>query len=405
MGSVAQSIGGVLGIGGNPFDFKAQAAPIVNPLEEGQLKGAYDYTNQALQGQQALAQQLGQAGGIQNQADVYRQLQQIASGQGPNPAQAMLAQSTGQNVANQAALMAGQRGASSNAGLIARQAAQAGGTAQQQAAGQAAALQAQQAMNAIQQAGGIAGQQVANQMAGQGALTSAGLQQQGQLMGAQQGFNQAQLANTQQQNQINQAMAAANAQRLAGALGGAFNAVGGLGGIAGGLGSMGSKIGGLFGAGSGATSMAGGAEAADLAGVAALAAHGGMIPDHLTKMHEHYHGEPYAHGGQIPIIVSPGEKYIPPQEAKEVAKGHKSIAQAGHKIPGQAKVDGDSYKNDTVPMKAEAGGIVIPRSVMQSKDPVKEGTKFLIEAMKKHGGHKEKSDFHHALKKAISKRG
>ncbi len=112
-------------------------------------------------GQQGnLAGQLGGAGGIGAQTgaigglqDVLAQQQGVANGTGPNPAQAMLNQATGQNVANQAALMAGQRGAGANVGLMARQAAQQGAGIQQNAAGQGAAMQAQQQMNALNSMG------------------------------------------------------------------------------------------------------------------------------------------------------------------------------------------------------------------------------------------------------------
>jgi len=103
--------------------------------------------------------------GLTNTAN---QLQNVALGQGPNPAQAMLAQTTGANVANQAALMAGQRGASANSGLLARQAAQQGANTQQQAVGQGATLQANQSLNALNNMGNIYGTQAgaANQFYG-----------------------------------------------------------------------------------------------------------------------------------------------------------------------------------------------------------------------------------------------
>jgi hypothetical protein len=133
----------------------------------GGLGGAGAVGN-AIAGQQGLASGLGGAGGIGAQTSAIQnlqnvlaqqqglqgQLQGVVAGTGPNPAQAMLNQATGQNVANQAALMAGQRGAGSNVGLIARQAAQQGAATQQQAVGQGAALQAQQSLGALGQIGG-----------------------------------------------------------------------------------------------------------------------------------------------------------------------------------------------------------------------------------------------------------
>jgi hypothetical protein len=88
-------------------------------------------------------------------------------------------------------------------------------------------------------------------------------------------------------------------------------------------------------------------------------------------------GEMYAaRGGRVPAKVSPGEVYIPPHNVKAVAKGA-DAKQAGEVIPGKAKVKGDSLKNDTVDKDLESGGVVIPRSVMNSKDPAKEAAKFV----------------------------
>jgi hypothetical protein len=76
----------------------------------------------------------------------------------------MLSQATGANTANQAALMAGQRGSGANAGLMARQAAQQGAANQQNSAGQAATMQANQSLNALNSMGSLATSQ-ANQQA------------------------------------------------------------------------------------------------------------------------------------------------------------------------------------------------------------------------------------------------
>lgn len=179
----------------------------------GNLSGALASQQALAQRQQALAEQ---------QQGLVGQYQDIAAGRGPNPAMAMLNQQTGQNVANQAALMAGQRGAGANVGLMARQAAQQGAATQQQAVGQGATMQAQQQLNALgaigaqQQAIGnttanigntnsnvanIAAQQIAQQQAQQQALA---------------GMSQAQVA--QQQAAINAAQQAASgmtAQQMA----------------------------------------------------------------------------------------------------------------------------------------------------------------------------------------------
>lgn len=92
-----------------------------------------------------------------------------------------------------------------------------------------------------------------------------------------------------------------------------------------------------------------------------------------------------ARGGKVPVIVSPGEAYVPPQNVKAVGTGKVPMNKAAEIIPGKAKVHGDSLKNDIVPKKLEEGGVVIPRSVMNSKDPAKNAAKFVSQYMAKGG--------------------
>lgn len=90
-----------------------------------------------------------------------------------------------------------------------------------------------------------------------------------------------------------------------------------------------------------------------------------------------------AHGGKVPVMLSPGEKTLSPREAKAVAAGQADPQQVGKKVPGKASVAGDSLKNDTYPTTLESGGVVIPRSVMNSKNPGKEAAKFVQAVMAK----------------------
>lgn len=89
-----------------------------------------------------------------------------------------------------------------------------------------------------------------------------------------------------------------------------------------------------------------------------------------------------AKGGKVPAMVSPGEQYIPPHDLKKVVKEGKNPLHVGERIPGKPKVKGNSYANDTVPKTLEAGGVVIPNSVMQSKDPAKNAAKFVAATLK-----------------------
>lgn len=329
-------------------------------------------TSQSQQKQQSFADAVLTPQLQQNQNSLTGQLQDAAAGKGPNPAQAMLAQSTGANVANQAALMAGQRGAGANVGLIARQAAQQGAATQQQAAGQGATLDAQQQIAArgqLQQQ--LAGQQAAGLQAQQGAaqtalgnqgittsaLTNAG-QQGTQLAGQAMGI---QGAAGQQANQYQH-------QAVTGALGGLGSA------LQTGLGSTG-----------GATPTAQYSNPQ----ISSYAAGGDVQKSSPKSAAGKFMSTLFmAHGGAVPAMVSPGERYLSPKEVEKVAKGKKEPMKAGERIPGKAKVDGakNSYRNDTVAKTLETGGIVLPRSVTQAKNPAKEAAKFVNAILAKKKG-------------------
>lgn len=377
--------------------YQAQAAPIqtaVTPqqlqAQQAQAQAAYQQGQGGLQQQQDLLNALAAQNGIQNQSNVYNQLQNVASGTGPNPAQAMLAQSTGTNVANQAALMAGQRGAGANVGLEARQAAQQGANTQQQAAGQAATLQANQSLNALGQLGGLATQQVGQQI---GAVQGVNQVTQAQQQAAQ--ANQQQMLNAiAAQNQANVGMQgninSANAQIAGINTQGQYNLVSN-----------------LTGAGGSALGLAEGGEIPSVPQQSAqmmmkpiqspsgpkskvaqlMMAKGGQVypADRMptTSMYEGGKFGPttpemgYAKGGKVPALVSPGEVYLPPEKVKKVAKEGKNPLSVGEKIPGKPKYPGNDYRNDILPKTLESGGVIIPNKVMQSKNPAKEASKFV----------------------------
>lgn len=94
-----------------------------------------------------------------------------------------------------------------------------------------------------------------------------------------------------------------------------------------------------------------------------------------------------AKGGKVPAMVSPGEQYLPPKDVKKVAKGANPLA-VGERIPGKPKYKGNNYANDIVPKTLEAGGIVIPNKIMQSKNPHWEAMKFVHATMAKNRGKK-----------------
>lgn len=433
------AIGGMLGTAGGAAGtgFKGpESVNLVNPVNGAQLSQADIGVNNSMQSQQQLLQALQGQNGIGNQSQVYNQLQGIANGTGPNPAMAQLNQTTGANVANQAALMAGQRGASSNVGLMARQAAQVGGNIQQQAVGQGATMQANQSLNAINAAGGIAGQQVNNQVGQTNANTNAQQAYQQNLLGAQAQYNNAQMGLQSNINTNNTALVG-NVQKQQGdvigglAKGAAMAAAAAGGGMitkyadggdtsfqapqqpAGPQSKFGQFLKGSTGAaaiqpinpqgGGGAT---GGSDLNN--GIAdATAALGKGIkkqfatqPD--TNPQAQAAGAPnptpnlsvpqapvaspnslMADGGMVPALLSPGEKYLAPKEVEEVAKGKANPAQVGKIVPGKPKFKGNNYANDVVPAKLKEGGVVIPNSIMQSKDPARGAADFVNKIMAK----------------------
>lgn len=368
LGPWGAAIGGIAGGLYGGFAGSGAGGPVItDPVSGQQLTDASGAVGGSIAEQQAFVNALAAQGGIQNQSNVYSQLQGVANGTGPNPAQAQLAQATSANVANQAALMAGQRGASSNVGLIARQAGQQGAATQQQAAGQAATLQANQSLGALGQLGGIAGQQVAEQGGALQGLSGTTLNNQGQVLGAQGQFNTAQVSDK------NGAIAQGNQtydQNLTG-------------GLLSGLGTAATTFAGPKSAGGGGSTNAPGSApslGADTTFPKPQFAEGGPVSAvgrHL-KM---------AKGGKVPVMVSPGERYLSPSEAQAVAAGKKNPMQSGEHIPGKPKVGGakDSYTNDTVPKTLESGGIVLPRHITQGSNAPEKAAAFVRAILARQG--------------------
>lgn len=329
--------------GGNGAGFKA-----VGPSASQTAQSNKDVATSMKQ-QKDFIKALQAQGGLGNQTDVYNQLSGVAAGTGPNPAQAMLAQATGQNTANQAALMAGQRGSSANAGMIARQAAMQGAANQQNAVGQGATLQANQSLGALQGMGNMANTMVSNQ---QGALNQYGQQatnNQGNIFGLQQSANSA-----------NANIAAQNAQSQANMMGNIMGAAGTVGGFMVG-GPPGAVVGGQVGKETGKSMKAEGGPVEPVSG-----------PRSVVGRHFHM----MAKGGNVPAMVSPGEQYLDKGDVQQVKSGANPLA-VGERIPGKPKHPGNNYANDVVPKDLEAGGIVIPNSIMQSKDAAKKAAKFV----------------------------
>ncbi len=401
-------------------------------------------------------------------------LQGIANGTGPNPAQAMLNQQTGANVAQQAALMAGQRGAGANVGLMARQAAQQGAGIQQQAVGQGATMQANQSLGAIgqmgaqqqamagtqgqiagigagltaaqqaaiaaqygqgatatgmQQAGiesqfghgttqigqqqqalganaGIAGQQVGQQIGATNAVSAAQQGEQGQLLGA---IGQSNTANVAQQGNVNTANAGIAGAKIAGQNDMA-------GGLLQGAGVGGKLVGAVLGGAQGGyVHMAEGGAAAppypipNGGGPVVAAPLPGPVappPGPASSFGQFLSGR--GDTGSYLANQNPEEKSdeaaatFTPTKGKSAlfngaaAVGQRAMGATGGLAKGGGAVNaktseqkatksGNSYANDKIPAMLSEGEIVVPRSVLQSGDPVRGAADFVAKVMAKRG--------------------
>lgn len=487
------------GANGTGFSGPSQTQ-IDSPTTVAQANTAYNQTQQGLQNQQNFVNATQAQNGLGNQSSVFNQLQGVANGTGPNPAQAQLAQATGANTANQAALMAGQRGSNANAGLIARQAAMQGGANQQNSAGQAASLQAQQSLNALSGLGNLATQQVGQQQQALSGYNQAAQGQQQNLLNGIAAQNNARVGIQSNINSVNGQLANTSMQGQQGLMGGLMNSAGGIASAVGSLFAEGGKVPRQMLAGgmqqvsqlppqagqyapidpnapdvfdpsktnSGApiqvqapaaavpAAQQAQAKANTIAAPRASNNAKSSAPSQPVAQAEPNYGNPGANalykgassfgsflsslgssnssdpapevqaasdqlgvadpnnimqgdagfnredqmaasqdpgtmnaaeGGKVPAMVSPGERYLPPKEVQEVKAGKKNPMEAGEKIPGEAKVKGakDSYANDTVPKDLEAGGLVLPRSVTQSKHPHWAAMKF-VQAHMAQGG-------------------
>ncbi len=329
---IAGAVGNILGTNNN---FQATGANINPGTNVGQLNQAYTGTQGALNQANNLTNQLnpGIAQGAGSQNMLTNQLAQESVGGGPNPAQAALNQNTSANVANQAALMAGQRGAGANAGLIARQAAQQGGALQQQAVGQEATQASQQ------------------QLAAQNALQNLSAQQ------VQQGTNAVQLGNQAQQNEQNILQGANTAGNNASvSMQSNINSTNAA--VASGnqdanqdlLPNIGSALGSIG------------------KGIVDLFAGGGEVPEHMHTMAKIYH--PHLYGG--------GE-----------VKNMGTRLEAGGKVPGKPMVNKDDYDNDTVDAKLSPGEVVIDLNTLKDKGKLGQMARFVAQNIeRKNAGRK-----------------
>lgn len=217
------AIDSLLGLNNN---YKAQGAQIQAGTNAAQLNNSYNGVQSALgtQGQIAGTLNTGLNQGAGNQASLADMYLAQANGQGPNPAQAALNQQTGQNIAQQAALMAGQRGGGANAGLLAAEAARQGAATQQQAVGQGATLQAQQQIAAQGNLQNLSASQIAQGSSATQGLNNAQQNEQNILQGSNTALNNANVGIQSNINNVDAGISTANQNASGNAITGLGNA-------------------------------------------------------------------------------------------------------------------------------------------------------------------------------------
>ena len=376
LGNVATSlpvVGGVNSALGNPIgaigsaltnNFQAGIANTQAGTNAAQLNNAYTGVQGSLTGQQNIVNQTqpGLTQGLGAQSTLSGQLANEAAGSGPNPAQAALNQNTGQNIAQQAALAAGQRGAGANVGLLAAQNAQQGAATQQQAVGQGATLSAEQQLAAQQQQAALASTQV-----GQGATAAQNLSQQQQneqniLQGANTSYNNALVAGQSNANNVNAGVASGNQAQAGNIFGGALS----------GLSSAFSAFadGGQVGPGDDTpawqntpSDVSNGPSTASPASSSGSSSGG---------------GSPLSSGiSSLSSMLAKGGKVGGPQShvGKWLCDGGMALAAKGGPVkamaPGQkAVVKGDSLKNDKIPTMLSEGEVVMDKDTLADPGPV-----------------------------------
>lgn len=361
---------------------------------------------------QYLAQTLG------NQNALAQALQAQSMGFGPNPAQSQYQQNVNQAIQQNAGFLSGQKGI--NPALAARMGAQNAAAMQQAAAGQAATLGAQQqlgAQNALQNLYGTMGQE--------------------------------NISNAQLNAGVSAQNAAANQSTAGGILGGIGKGIMSLfsnggevphyyqGATISGMSSM-PQTNNLPGLGDYTSPTLG-----NLGTSPAPASNDNMfkfnydassnIANDILKqagipIYQAGNVQKRAYGGEIESVVpmskglAKGGKvspvktnnkmlpahlehisrlYYPDSSVSEMMVSNPMLSAQGGPVPGHAPIQGDSRKNDIVPAMLSPGEIVIPRSVLQSDNPVENAAKFVANELAKH--HKG-NDFKEGLKKAISSR-
>jgi len=358
-------LGGILG-SKNTFSAQPMSLDTVN-----YNKGIEEAQKAALANLQAGSE----AGGMQK--SLAQQLMEQSQGQGPSLAQMQLQQGADQNIKNQAALIASQRGM--NPAQAARTVAMQGASQGQNLANQAAQLrlneqlQKQQLLQQTLQ--GQRGQDIGLLGAQTGVLSTTG-----QLGGSQQ---EREMQNYWTAQKMNAEIAASNAKNSGNLMGGL------LGGAASILaGPAGGALGSLFGGGG----DAGGFSMPSLGSSAGY----GSAPSGGSRFGLGANTQ-FAFGGAIDPDATPADYNGSPEMRRvAVSPGEKVVNSDGDvmKVPGKAKYKGDDERNDMVIADLRRDSVVIPRSKSGDKEKMIEFLKHVKESSKKKSDLQELLDTH-----------
>lgn len=339
-------VGGVGNALGTTNNFQAQAAPIQAGTNASQINNAYTGAQNALGQQQNLANltQTGASQGTLNQQQLGNMYLQQAQGQGPNPSQAELNQNTGANIAQQAALAAGQRGAGANAGLIAAQNAQQGAATQQQAVGQAATLGAQQQLAAESNLQNLAATQIGQTQGAVQGLNNAQQNEQNILQGANTATNNALVSQQSNINNVNAGISQGNQNTSANILSG----------IGSGLSSAAGFVGSLF-ADGGMVKMDKGGNVLDANARKHIAPHNFALPGGRYPIHDISHARN--------ALARVSQNGTPEEKAKVRAAVHKKYPS----LSGSKKMaEGGEVGNESKGQKSIAPKPMVKGPVMMA---------------------------------------
>ncbi len=300
--------------------------------------------------------------GMNNLQDSYQRLLQVAQGQGPNPAMQQYNQNINNIAKQQSGAISSVQGISP--ALAARMISQQGSGAMQNAAAQGATMQAQQQLGAMGQMGNIGAAQAgaANQM-------------QGNI------------------NNVNMGFGTTTMQGQQGVIGGLFGGLGAAAAASGGGG--GGAEGGIAGVDFAAPQPAiqNGADAFQFGQPSQPA------PGPQSVVGKFMSGSDSAGSGAMAIqqgMTKFGEGMGTMMKAKPASPGmamggmasdYRSGGSVVAKNPSQKAVKpGNSYANDKIKAVLSEGEVVIPRAVMQSRDPVRATADFVAKVIAKRRG-------------------